>query len=93
MKFEPMYGGALVTCSELVWQLGRSQPRLFLDFPASRDGRSAEHLIGNEEAFMGDHLGKRSHAPPAMEQVEKKFRLTDEQWKRIGEHFSGGAHC
>jgi hypothetical protein len=31
--------------------------------------------------------------PPAMEQVAKKFRLTDEQWKRIREHFSGGAHC
>ena len=24
-----MYDGAFVTCSELVWQLGRSQPRLF----------------------------------------------------------------
>jgi hypothetical protein len=31
--------------------------------------------------------------PPTMEQVAKKFRLTDEQWKRIREHFSGGAHC
>jgi hypothetical protein len=42
MNFEPMYDGALVTCSELVWQLGRSQPRLFLDPPASQNGTSGE---------------------------------------------------
>src|SRR6476659_11114660 len=30
MNFEPMCDGALVTCSGLVWQFGRSQPRLFL---------------------------------------------------------------
>jgi hypothetical protein len=28
MNFEPMYDGTRVNCSKLVWQLGRSQPRL-----------------------------------------------------------------
>jgi outer membrane protein len=45
MNFEPMYDGALATCSELVWQLGRLQPRLFLDLPASQDGRSGESWL------------------------------------------------
>jgi len=45
MNFEPMYDGALVTCSERVWQLGGSQPRLFLDPPASQDGTSGESRL------------------------------------------------
>jgi hypothetical protein len=45
MNFEPMYAGALVTCSELVWQLGRSQPRLF------RSKSSLERSLAKEPEF------------------------------------------
>jgi hypothetical protein len=34
MNFERMYDGAVVTCSELVWQLGRSQRLLVLVLPS-----------------------------------------------------------
>jgi hypothetical protein len=51
MNFETMCDGAFVTCAELVWQLGRSQPRLFLSLPASQDGRSGEVVAASPNCF------------------------------------------
>jgi 2-haloacid dehalogenase len=51
MNFEPMYDGALVTCSELVWQLGRSRrcERIVLA-GNSKLGESFDHVITTQQA-------------------------------------------
>ena len=80
MNFEPMCDGALVTCSELVWQLGRSQPRLFLAEALNKlthrfafikqHGLSFEQAAAARQAAGSDH--NQREAPLFAKSIERK---------------------